>query len=178
MTILENKKIAVIVASNDFRDEEYFVPRGIFDEAGAKTKVISDELGTASGVDGGEINVDLDLKELDVTDFDAIVFIGGPGALTYLDNEDSHKIAKDAVFHNKILAAICIAPSILAKAGVLKDKKATVWTGPLDKSAQKVLEENGAVYQDELVVRDGNIITAPGVAAVKQFADRIVDAIK
>lgn len=168
----------MIVAFEDFRDEEYFVPRGIFEETQATIRVVSDELGIAQGADGGEVNVDIDLSDLDVSDFDAIVFIGGPGALSHLDNEDSYKVAKETLSHNKILAAICVAPAILAKAGVLNGKKATVWANALDKSAAKVLEQNGAIYQKEPVVRDGNIITGDGPSAAKQFANTILDAIK
>jgi len=178
MPNLSNIKMAMIVASKDFRDEEYFVPREIFDEAGFTVRVVSDEIGTAQGTDGGELNVDIDLSDLDVLNFDAIVFIGGPGALTYLDNEDSYKVAKDAIIQNKILAAICISPAILAKAGVLIGKKATIWISPLDKSAQKTLEQNGAIYQKDSVVQDGNIITGNGPAAVKAFANKIVDSLK
>ena len=178
MSNLSNIKIAIIVAYKDFRDEEYFVPRGIFDEAGATVMVVSDEIGTAQGADGGDINVDIDLKDLDVSGFDAIVFIGGPGALNHLDNEDSYKIAKDVIAQNKILAAICVSPAILAKAGVLSGKKATVWTSPLDKSAKNILEQNGAIYLDESVVQDKNIITANGPNAAKDFANKIVDALK
>jgi protease I len=178
MTTFNHNKIAMIVASEDFRDEEYFVPRGIFEETQATIRVVSDELGIAQGVDGGEMNIDIDLADLDVSDFDAVIFIGGPGALSHLDNEDSYKIAKETLSYNKILAAICVSPAILAKAGVLDGKKATVWTSALDKSAQKILEQNGAIYQKEPVVRDGNIITADGPSAAKQFANTILDAIK
>ena len=178
MSNLSNIKIAIIVAYKDFRDEEYFVPRGIFDEAGATVMVVSDEIGTAQGVDGGEVNVDIKLSDLNVADFNAIVFIGGPGALSNLDNQVAYNIAKEAVSQNKILAAICVAPAILAKAGVLQGEKATVWTSPLDKSAKNILEQNGAIYLDESVVQDKNIITANGPNAAKDFANKIVDALK
>ena len=168
----------MIIAFRDFKDEEYFVSREIFNKAGAEVKVASNELGIAQGVDGGEINVDIKLSDLDVSEFDAIVFIGGPGAPKNLDNQDSYKIAKDAVAQNKLLCAICIAPAILAKAGILNGKKATVWTSTLNKDAQKALEENGALYQKDSVVQDGKIITADGPAVAKEFSEKILDALK
>lgn len=170
-------KIAMIIAFEDFRDEEYFTPRGIFEMGGAEVKVVSNQLGTAHGADGGDVNVDIKLSDLNVSDFDAIVFIGGPGALTHLDNKDGYKVAKDTVAQNKILSSICISPLILAKAGVLEGKKATVWTSALDKSAAKILEENGAVFQGEDVVQDGNIITASGPPAAAQFAQKILESL-
>ncbi len=172
-----NSKIAIIIAFKDFKDEEYFTPQRIFDDAGAEIKVVSDELGTAQGADGGEEKVDIKLSELNVSDFDAVVFVGGPGALGRLDNQDSYRIAKEAIEQNKILAAICISPTILAKAGVLQGKKATVWTNPMKKEPKEILEKNGAVFQDESVVQDGNIITANGPSAVEEFGKKIVEVL-
>ena len=170
------KKVLMIVAGRDFKDEEYFKSREVLERAGFVFQVASDIPGTAYGVDGGQASVDLTLDEVRVGDYDAIVFIGGPGALKHLDNETSYKIVQEAVSQDKILAAICIAPSILAKAQVLSGKKATVWTSPLDKSAKKVLEENGAIFIDQFVVQDGKIITGNGPAAAQEFAETIVKA--
>jgi len=171
---LTGKKIAIIVAFKDFRDEEYFVPRGILEEAGAEIKTASTKKGTAIGADGGEVEIDLLVSEINPADFDVIVFIGGPGALKYLDNEDSYQLAKKTISQNKVLAAICISPVILAKAGVISGKKATVWSNPLDKSAIKILENNGAIYQDESVVVDEKIITGNGPAAAEEFGETII----
>jgi len=170
---LENKKIAMVVAFQDFRDEEYFVPKEILEEAGAEVKTASNQMGRALGADGGEVETDLLISEIDMADFDVVVFIGGPGCLENLDNENSYKVAKETVSQNKVLASICISPVILSKAGVLEGKKATVWSSPMDKSPIQILEENGAIYQDELVVVDGKIITASGPAAAKEFGETI-----
>jgi protease I len=107
-------------------------------------------------------------------DFDAVVFIGGPGALERLDNEISYKLARDTIEKGKILAAICVSPAILAKAGVLKSKKAVVWSSALDKSAVKILEDNGAIYEGESVVIDGKIITAHGPSSAQEFGEKIL----
>lgn len=172
-----NKKVLMIIASKDFKDEEYFTPRQVLEQAGAEVKVASDTAGIAQGVEGGEVAANFKLSEVKVGDFDALVFVGGPGAVTYLDNSDSYRIAQEAISQDKILAAICISPTILAKAGVLQSKKATVWTSALDKSPKKILEENGAIYQAEKVVVDGKIITANGPAAAQEFGQRIVGAL-
>lgn len=72
------------------------------------------------------------------------------------------------------MGAICIAPAILAKAGVLKGKKATVWSSLMDKSAVKILEKSGADYLPDSVVADGKVITATGPLAAKEFAEKII----
>jgi len=174
---IENKKIAMIVAHRDFRDEEYFVPKEILEGAGAEVKTASNKMGRALGADGGDVEVELLLENLNPADFDAIVFIGGPGCLENLDNEDSYKVARETVSQGKVLASICISPTILAKAGVLKGKKATVWSSPMDKSSVKILEENGAIYQDEVVVIDGKIITGNGPEAAKDFGEAIIEVL-
>ncbi|MCD6528566.1 DJ-1/PfpI family protein [bacterium] len=174
---LKDKKIAIIVAFRNFRDEEYFVPREILEKAGAEIKTVSTKEGKAIGADGGEVEVDLLVDKLDIGDFDAIVFVGGPGCLQYLDNENSYKIIQKTITQGKVLAAICISPVILAKAGALKEKKATVWSSALDKTPIKILRENGAIYEDNSVVVDGKIITGNGPRSAKEFGQKIVEVL-
>jgi len=171
--ILKGKNIAIIVALRDFRDVEYFVPREILEEAGAEIKTVSTKLGTAIGADGGDTEVNLLLRDLNPADFDAIVFIGGPGCLQYLDNEDSYRVAKETVEQNKILGSICISPMILAKAGVLVGKRATVWFNPMNKEPIRALERAQAVYEDKPVVVDGKLVTANGPGAAREFGEAI-----
>jgi len=175
---LEDKKIAIIVAFKDFRDEEYFVPKEILEGAGAEVKTASNKMGTAIGADGGEVEIDLLVSDLNPAEFDTIVFIGGPGCLENLDNENSYRVAKETVSKSKVIAAICVSPIILARAGVLEDKKATVWSSVLDRGPVVILKENGAIYQDDLVVVDGKIITGNGPGAAKEFGEAIVEALK
>jgi protease I len=172
------KTVAVIIAFEDFRDEEYFKTVEVLSKNEIEKKVISTKEGAAKGADGGEVNVDLTLKDFKVRNFDAIVFIGGPGAIDELDNKRFYRITKEAVSKNKILAAICISPTILAKAGVLEGKRATVWASTLDRQPIKILEDNGADYINEKVVQDGNIITANGPQAAGEFGRKIVRNLK
>lgn len=163
----------MVVASKGFRDEEYFVPREVVENAGFEVKVASDKPGVALGDDGGEVKVDYALNEVGPADYDAVAFIGGPGALKHLDNEASYEIARKAKNAGKLTCAICIAPVILAKAGILKGKKATVWTSSLDKSAKKTIEAKGAKFLDKNVVKHGKIITACGPKAAREFGGKI-----
>jgi protease I len=65
----------------------------------------------------------------------------------------------------------------LAKAGVLKGKKATVWSSSLDRGPVKILKENGVIYEDKDVVQDGKIITANGPGAAEEFGQKLAEAL-
>lgn len=174
------KKVAFIIAKQNFRDQEFFVPVEILKNNGYEIVVVSNtQKGEkAIGADGGEVTVDLELENLNPEEFDMVVFVGGPGALENLDNEVSYKIAQKTVELKKKLAAICIAPTILAKAGVLKGKKATVWSSESYQESIEVLKENGAEYTGEDVVRDGDLVTANGPAAAEKFGKMLLEVLK
>jgi len=174
---LEGKNIAMVIAFRDFSDPEYFISRNVLLGAGAKVITVSSKKGLAIGVDGGEAQVNLISSEFKVEGFEAVVFIGGPGMGGKLDDEGFQKIAKETVEANKVLGAICIAPALLAKAGLLSGKKVTVWSDPLDKSAIKILKEEGAEYLDEDVVIDGKIVTASGPMVAKKFGQALVEVL-
>ncbi|MCD6429248.1 DJ-1/PfpI family protein [bacterium] len=169
------KKALMIIAFKNFRDEEYLEPKEILENGGVEITTASSQLGEAKGSFGNTAKVDLTLEQVNVADYDGVIFVGGPGAVVYQDNTKAQEIARKAVEQDKILAAICIAPTILAKAGVLSGRRATVWTNVLDKSAAKILEENGATFVKENVVQDGKIITANGPGAAKEFGRKILE---
>jgi len=167
------KKIAYIIAYKNFRDEEYFIPREILEGLDIKVDTYSDQKGKARGSEGGDVLVE-NLKDIKVNDYDGVVVAGGGGALKHLDNDEVRSLMNEFREKGKLISAICIAPVILARAGLLKGKRATVWTSGLDKSAVKILKKNGADYVDEDIVSDGKIITANGPEAAKKFGKHIV----
>ena len=73
--------------------------------------------------------MDITLDQIDPGAFDAVIFVGGGGSEVYFDDPKAHNIARKAFKAKKLVCAICIAPSILAKAGLLEGRKATVWEG-------------------------------------------------
>lgn len=175
MINISTKKALLIIAFQDFQDIEYGETRKALEQAGVKTVVASSKLGKAQGKLGGKISVDIVLDQVNVDEYDAIIFIGGPGAVNYIKNEVALKIAKEAKRLNKLIGAICIAPAILARAGVLSYKKATIWTSREDKSPIKFLEEGKANFIDQAVVVDGKIVTASGPHAAQQFGETIAE---
>lgn len=169
----KNKNILMIIASQNFRDEELLKPRELFEKRGFKVTIASSSLNTATGMLGAKITPNLLINKVNVKDYDAVVFVGGTGATEYFNNPVALKIAQETIKQNKVLAAICIAPRILAEAGVLQNRKATVWT-----SEASALKRKGAIYTGEDVTVDGKIVTASGPHAAEAFATAILKLLK
>ncbi len=165
-------KVVMVIAHNDFRDEELFETKDVLEDKGIKVTIASSALGLARGMLGGTIKPDILVNQIDVNNYDAIVFVGGIGASEYWDSAIAHKITKEAIEKKKVVAAICIAPVTLAKAGILKGKKVTSWPSEADK-----LGKGGAIYTGKDVEVDGLIVTAAGPKAAKGFGESILKAL-
>ncbi len=165
---LAGQKLLFVVAPKDFRDEEYTIPHDTLTAAGAEVEVASVETGTSTGVNGTEVEVTLLAKEAESEDFAAVVFVGGPGLQEYLNDPDLVDLATRFAEADKVVAAICVAPAVLANAGLLEGRRATVF-----ESEEETLEEAGATLADEDAVVDGKIVTAPGPDQAQAFADAI-----
>lgn len=166
-------KVLLIVAPHDFRDEELLEPRKILEDSGIHVTVASKGVSRATGMFGAEVDVDKDIADIDAGDYDAVVFVGGVGASVYFADNRALTIAKDACRQEKVVGAICIAPSVLANAGLLAGKKATSWPSEADN-----LRAKGATYTGRDVEQDGKVITGKGPHAAAQFGRAILNAIK
>jgi 4-methyl-5(b-hydroxyethyl)-thiazole monophosphate biosynthesis len=166
-------KILMIIAPFKFKDIEYLDPKAIFERNDLEVVTASCGVDIAIGADGAKVPIQIDIKDVKAIDYSAIVLIGGGGALSYLDNLDIKRILRDAKENYILISAICIAPTILAHNGFLDGLKATVWDR--DNEQIKLLEDNGAIYVDEDVVEDRQVITANGPGAAKLFARKIVN---
>jgi len=109
------------------------------------------------------------IDDINWTDFDAIVLPGGmPGSANLRDNEKVISIVKQLYSENKLVAAICAAPIVLEKAGVIVNKNATSYPG-FDK------EMTSCNYMENRVVVDGNVITARGPGVAIEFSLTVVE---
>ena len=172
---LDGKSILMIIAPTNFRDEEFLRPRGLFESEDAKVTVASTTLDTATGMLGARVTPDIVIYDVNLKEFDAVIFVGGAGAKEHLwGNEKVQDISKSALKAHKIIGAICLSPVILARAGILKGKKAVVFKS---KDAINELKANGAMYVDNAVVISGNIITGSGPDAAEEFGMQIMESI-
>ena len=118
------------------------------------------------------------LDKIKVSEYEAVILAGGERAIKYLDNDEVRSLLNEFNQRGKLVAAICISPMILAEAGLLRGKEATVWSSDMNKSAVKKISGKGARYIDRSVVADGKIITANGPEAAKEFGKQIVINLK
>ena len=169
---LSGKNILMIIAPENFRDEELLEPKKVFEDHGASVTIASRGVDSARGMLGAIVTVDEDISMVDVDDFDAVVFVGGSGASVYFQDEEVLNLAKEAFEKGKVIGAICIAPSILANAGLLDSKKATSFP-----SEKENLEAHGAEYTGADVEEDGKIITSTGPQAAAEFGLKITEAL-
>jgi 4-methyl-5(b-hydroxyethyl)-thiazole monophosphate biosynthesis len=114
---------------------------------------------------------DMFIDEVDLNSFDAIILPGGsPGYKNLKNNKKVLATIKEAFKNNKLVAAICAAPAVLAEAGILKGKKCTIYPG-----MEIELEKAGGIPQKNWVVEDENIITSQGPATALPFAIKLAE---
>jgi len=168
-------KILITVAPEKFRDEELAEPVAAFRKAGIEFDIASTRRGLCTGMLGAKTTATLSFEEIDPKRYDGLVITGGTGSQTHLwDDEMLNQIVKFFHQSGKVVAAICLAPVVLARAGILKGKKATYYESPASFREMKI---GGAVIMNAPVVRDGRVITANGPSASHEFADAIVQAL-
>ncbi|XRO75775.1 type 1 glutamine amidotransferase [Methanocaldococcus sp. 28A] len=173
---MENKKVLMVIAPKDFRDEELFEPMAVFESNGLKVDVVSTKKGECVGMLGHKITVNKTIYDVNPDEYDAIVIVGGIGSKEYLwNNTKLIELVREFYNKNKVVAAICLSPVVLARAGILKGKKATVFPAP---EAIEELKKAGAIYVDKGVVVDGNVITAKSPDYARLFGLEVLKALE
>ncbi|HTX43449.1 MAG TPA: DJ-1/PfpI family protein [Methanocella sp.] len=169
---LGNTEIVLVAAPEDFRDEELFIPEDVFTAAGAFVLTASTTKKPIYGSQGGCTDPDIHIEDINVKSLNALVIAGGSGARKYLwDNEALLRKVREANDRGKVIGAICISGAIPARAGIMRNRRGTVYPDP---GAIGVLKEAGEAYVDEGVVVDGNVVTAKGPEYAKEFAETIL----
>jgi protease I len=165
-------KVLIILAPEKFRDEEFAVPAAALQKAGIGYDTASTRRGSCTGMLGAKTRATLSFEDVDPDSYDGILIVGGGGAQSYLwEDKGLGEMVKRFHASFKVIAAICLAPVVLARAGILKGKKATFFNSPI---SLKEMKAGGAVLVDKAVVSDSRIITANGPAAAKEFAETFI----
>ena len=156
-------KVAVLLAEG-FEELEALTPVDILRRANFEVHTIAIAAREVTGSHGITVVADKVRSEVRPADYDAVIFPGGmPGATNLDASEFSDKMINAVRANGGRLAAICAAPLVLGRRGLLKGKRATCFPGFEG-------ELIGATVTGEDVVTDGNITTASGMPAAYAFA--------
>lgn len=166
---MNNKSILFFLPASQFNEIEFTVTKKILKDSGIASFIASDALNLCIGDSGLKVKADVNLYNVHENNFCGFVLIGGKGTKLYWESLLLHKIANNFVNKGKIVAAICNAPIILAKAGVLTNHTATC-----NFENKMELISAGIDYKDTDVVISKNIITGSKPAAAYEFGSNIL----
>jgi protein deglycase len=160
-------KSALIVLAEGFEEIEAITVIDLLRRAGISVTVAGLSSATVKGARETVVQADTTLAAAN-RDFDALILPGGmPGTTNLsLSSEVIDRVRK-AFAQERLVAAICAAPSVLGKAGILEGRRATCYPGVEEKLV-------GSTFDSSPVVIDGTIITSRGVGTAIQFALEIV----
>ncbi len=149
--------------ADGFEETEALAPLDILRRGGVEVQTVGVTGGYVTGAHGITVKADI-LPPIALKDNTEAVILPGGGVGT--QNLDASVLVKEAVqsaySSGKLICAICAAPSVLGKMGLLRGKKATCYPG-----FEKYLD--GAELSEANVAESGNVITANGMGAALDF---------
>lgn len=161
----------VVPLAEGFEEIEFSTIVDILRRAGIAVTVAGLKEEGINGAHGIRVTPDTLIDKVSADDFDAIVLPGGnPGYVNLGKSEKVLNLVRGMHEKNKYVTAICAAPSVLAKAGVIQGKRATIFPG-----MEGTL--TGAQHSKERVVVDGRIITSQGPGTAIEFAIKLVEVL-
>ena len=169
--MITEKKVLLIIAHNNFDDEEYNIIRTHLETNHIRVETASTHQSEAQGKYNSTVMPDVLINYVESGDYDGFVFVGEEAASEYSNNRDVLHMISQAHLTGKLLAAIGKAVPVLAYTGKL--------TGVLvagDESEKTRLEELGAYFSGNMVEESNDFITASPVAAT-EFAEAIAMAL-
>lgn len=157
-----------VFLADGFEEIEALAPVDFLRRAGVDVKTVALNENKAIGAHNIIVNADINISDILLDkNVDAVILPGGmPGAQNLYDNNKVHEAIDFANNSKKLVCAICAAPFILGRKGLLNGKSATCFPGFED-------ELTGATYLNQGVVKDENIITAQGAGVAWEFGERI-----
>ncbi len=157
----------LVPLANGFEDIEAFTVIDILRRAGIEVDIVGIPSTMITSKVGVRIMAEKRIDEVDPEEYDGIVLPGGdPGYKNLERSRRLLELIKKLNEKNKLIAAICASPSILAKLGILNDKKATIYPG-----MERLLPHP----REGKVIVDKNVITSQGPGTALEFALKIVE---
>ncbi len=172
--MLEGKRIAIF-AEEGFEDAELVEPMRAMKDAGARVVVVgSGSKQSYKGKRGtATITVDTTADKVNAADFDAVIVPGGYVPDKMRLHQAMIDLVKKAYDAGKVVGAICHGPQLLISADIVRGRRVTSWP-----SIAIDLKNAGAIWIDEPVVQDGNLITSRKPADLPRFNKAIIEALR
>lgn len=168
------KRVAMVIAKN-FEDCEALDPKAALEQAGAEVVLIGLDDQTVTGKKGATLTPDTTFTALtpaDEASFDLLVIPGGGAPENLRIHKDAVEFTRRFVESGRPVGSICHGPQLLISAGVLAGRRTTC----VNKIRDDVINAR-AVYVDEPVVIDGNLISSRMPADLDAFDAALVDAL-
>ncbi len=157
------KNIAILM-EDGFEEIETIVPIDVLRRLEFNV-ILAGKTAKVAGAHSVNIETDCLISELKADEFDALILPGGlPGATNLRDNPDVITLIFEMYNSGKLISAICAAPIVLAKAGIMEGKTCTGY--PIDIVKEALANAN---FTSRRVEQDGNIITSKGPGAAFDF---------
>jgi protease I len=174
-TKLDGKRILMVIPHTQFREEEFFEPKKLFEAGGAKVTVASTSVRICRGMVDGSVPADIAIADAKMDDFDALVICGGSSVPEFFWNDKKlQELTAAMSTAGKVVAAICLSTVVLARAKLLAGLDATVYFLP---QAIQELKSAGANYVKETLLVHKNIILAEGPPESQRFGQAIAAAL-
>jgi 4-methyl-5(b-hydroxyethyl)-thiazole monophosphate biosynthesis len=158
----------VVPLAEGFEEIEFSTIVDILRRAGIDVMVAGLKEGIINGAHGIGVVPDTLVDKVSADSFDVVILPGGyPGFVNLGEDQRVLKLVREMNAEGKFVTAICGAPSVLARAGVLQGKKATIFPG-----MEGTLK--GAQYSSDRVVVDGKLITSQGPGTAMEFSIKLV----
>ena len=162
-----------ILLGTGFEETEAIAPLDLLRRAGVEVLTVGITGKTVYGGHGIGIEADITLEEMDLTALEMIVLPGGLGGVASVSAcPEALNALRFAADNQKLIAAICAGPTVLAKLGITDGKNATCYPGC---EAQM---GSARMLPDQAAVRDGNIITGTSAGCAISFGLELVAALK
>ena len=155
--------------ADGFEEVEALAPLDIMRRANIAVTTIGVTGEYINGAHGITVKADKLLGDVQLENLEGVILPGGLGGTNNMDSSDKVKeIVKYAADNNKLVCAICAAPSILGKMGLIAGKEATCYPGFEDTF-------KGGKYVKQSVVKCDNFITSDGMGSAYKFGFAITE---
>lgn len=160
-----------VLLVDGFEEIEAIEPIDILRRGGVEVKTVGVYGKKVTGSHNITVEADVEIDEVSAEDMELIMLPGGPGHTGIEKSEQAKELILAAVKKNCWLAAICAAPSVLGKMGLLSGKRVTCFPG-----YEKFLSDSEVTGSKVEV--DGRVITAKGAGAAGEFGFAMLTALK